>query len=173
MKLVIFITCVFLSFQAMALEEQTIYSSEMFSLDEIIGQIDNFTKTPEGGIDWKLFSETKEVSYSITRNNDLWEGVKPKFSDELKKLDGQKIKMSGYMFPLDQTEKQKNFLLGPFPLTCPYHSHSPINLTIEAYAKNSIQFSYDAITVEGILELVPQDFEYNTFYRLKDAVITN
>jgi hypothetical protein len=157
----------------MALEEQTIYSTEIFTFDEIIGQINNFTKTPKDGVDWVLFSETKEIPYSVMRDDNLWEGLKPEFLDELKKLDGKKIKMSGYMFPLDQTEKQSNFLLGPFPLTCPYHSHAPMNLTIEAHAKKPVPFSYDAVTVEGVLELVPMDFEYNTFYRLKDVQISN
>ena len=37
--------------------------------------------------------------------------VRPEFTDEIKQLANKKILIQGYMFPLDQNEKQKNFLL--------------------------------------------------------------
>ena len=164
---VLMIYCL-LSSPVLALEEQEVYSTEIYSLDKIVDEIPNYTKTPEGGVDWAVFSKTKATPYKITQDDgEVWEGVKPEFTSAVQNLNGQKIKMTGYMFPLDQTEEQKQFLLGPFPLSCPYHSHTPINLTIESYADVPIKFSYEPITVEGVLELVPEDLEYNTFYRLK------
>lgn len=157
------------SFTSMAMDEQTSFSSDSFSLEEIVDQIPNFTDTPEGGVDWEIFSQTQEVAYDVVRDGETWEGIKPEFSDAIKALDGKEVKMAGYMFPLDQTEEQTTFLFGPFPLSCPYHYHAPNSLTIEAHAKEPIKFSYEQITVEGILELVPEDYEYNTFYRLKGA----
>ena len=169
MQYIIFSLCFLLALPVYALEEQTINSTETYSLDEIVDQISNFTKTPEGGIEWELFSQTKEEPYKITRDGQEWEGVKPEFSNALKKWDGETVKMSGYMFPLDQTNEQSQFLFGPFPLSCPYHYHAPHSLTIEVHADKPIDFSYEPITVEGTLELVYEDFEYNTFYRLKKA----
>ena len=51
------------------------------------------------------------------------------------KLDEKEILVQGYMFPLDQDEKQSLFLLGPFPLSCPYHPHTSSNLLIEVHSK--------------------------------------
>ena len=77
------------------------------------------------------------------------------------------------MFPLEQDDKQSLFLLGPFPLSCPYHPHTQSNLLIEVHADKPVLFSYDAINIRGKLELVPKDDEYNMFYRLKNAVLIN
>lgn len=74
------------------------------------------------------------------------------------------------MFPLDETENQKLFLFGPFPLSCPFHYHVTPSLVLEVHAdKHSVKFSYDPVVMTGTLELVPDDPEYSTFYRLKDA----
>ena len=35
--------------------------------------------------------------------------------------------------------------------------------------KNPVKFSYDAITLTGTLQLVPEDKENSTFYRLLNA----
>ena len=156
---------------ALALEEEPPYSTQTLTDEEIVGQIQNFTSTPEGGVDWKLFSETEDVPYKVEREGQEWEGVKPKFSAGLKNLDGKTIKMSGYMFPLDQTAKQSQFLFGPFPLSCPYHYHAPNSLIIEVHTDKPISFSYEPITLQGTLELVPEDYEYNTFYKLQSARI--
>ena len=72
------------------------------------------------------------------------------------------------MFPLDQDEKQSLFLLGPFPLSCPYHPHTSSNLLIEVHSKPYSLF-YDAVNIKGKLELVPKDDDYNMFFRLKNA----
>lgn len=154
---------------SMAIEEETVYSTQTITLDDIVGQMSNFTSTPEGGTDWELFSKTKEVPYSLMRNGEEWEGLKPEFPDALKQLAGTTIKMTGYMFPLEQTDGQSLFLFGPFPLSCPYHYHAPNSLTIEVHADKPINFSYDPVTIEGTLELVPEDYEYNTFYRINAA----
>ena len=56
-------------------------------------------------------------------------------------------------------------------MSCPYHYHVSPNMVLEAHAIDPIEFSYDAINVTGILELVPRDDEYNVFYRLNDVEI--
>jgi hypothetical protein len=75
-----------------------------------------------------------------------------------------------YMFPLNETEEQKLFLFGPFPLSCPFQYHVGPALVLEVHAdKNPVTFDYEAITITGTLELVPDDPEYSVFYRLNNA----
>ena len=108
--------------------------------------------------------------YPITDKDGYeWIGVRPKFTEAIKKLNNKEILVQGYMFPLEQDEKQSLFLLGPFPLSCPYHPHTQSNLLIEVHAKKPVLFSYDAVNIKGELELVAKDDEYNMFYRLKNA----
>ena len=133
--------------------------------------IKDYVDIPEGATDWKTFGKTKFVSVETKDKDGLdFQYYKPQFTPELVALAGKKIKIKGFMFPLDETEDQKTFLFGPFPLNCPFQYHVQSNLVIEVHAdKNPVAFTYDPVTLEGILELVPEDRENSTFYRLKDA----
>lgn len=149
---------------------ETVDTNQTYTLDDLLANIKNFVDTPQGGTSWKIFGETRQTSYTYTdEEGGEWSGVRPEFSDALKKLDGSDILIQGYMFPLGPEEKQPLFLLGPFPVSCPFHYHVTPNLIIEVHAKTSMAFSYDAVNIKGTLELVPKDDEYNVFYRLKDA----
>lgn len=149
---------------------ETIDSEKTYGLDDLLSNIRNFVGTPEGGTDWRVFGETRQIPYSYKdEEGEEWSGVRPEFSEDLKKLDGTEILIQGYMFPLGQEEKQKLFLFGPFPISCPFHYHITPNLIIEAHAKTPVAFSYDAVNIKGILELVPEDDDYNVFYRLKNV----
>ena len=152
---------------------ETTTAPQTFTVDDLLNSIENFVKTPEGGTSWQLFGKTTQTPYSYMDEGGMeWEGVRPTFPEELKKLDGKEILIQGYMFPLGQEEKQSLFLLGPFPVSCPYHYHVTPNLIIEVKPEKPIEFSYDAINVRGTLELVPKDDEYNVFYRLNNASLS-
>ncbi len=153
------------------IEEIVTYSDEVIiDPPNVIEFIPQFIETPEGGTPWDVFTETIEHEYEYGEDPEfVYMGVRPEFSEDIKKLDGQEILIQGYMFPLGQEEKQAMFLLGPFPVTCPYHYHVPPKLIIEVHTEVPMAFSYDAIDIKGTLELVPDDKEYNVFYRLKNA----
>jgi len=141
-----------------------------FSEEEILLNVDEFIDLPKGGISWKVFGETEMNEYTIVdKSGEEWMGVRPKFSEKILELDSKEILIQGYMFPLEQSEKQSLFLLGPFPVSCPYHPHTSANLLIEVTSKKPILFTYDAVNIKGDLELVPRDDEYNVFFRLRNA----
>lgn len=144
----------------------------LFGQDDLLSNIEDFVDIPEGGVSWQTFGETGMDEYTmIDKEGYEWLGVRPKFKEEVKELDGKEILIQGYMFPLEQSEKQSLFLLSPFPVSCPYHPHVSSNLTIEVYAKNPILHSYDAINIKGKLELVQKDNLYNIFFRLRDSIM--
>lgn len=134
--------------------------------------IKDFVDVAQGGIDWRLLGQTKVIDINTKDENgfDL-NYQKPEFSKDIKALDKTKIRIRGYMFPLDSVEEQSQFLFGPFPLNCPFQYHVTPNLVVEAHTAQDfpIIFSYDAMTIEGDLELVPEDKDYSTFYRLKNV----
>ncbi len=137
----------------------------------ITDYIADYVDVPEGATDWQVFGTTKEIQIETTTDDgfDLMY-YKPEFSEDLKALDGQEVTVKGYMFPLEGTESQNLFLFGPFPLTCPYQYHVGPSLVIEVHADgNPVKFSYDAVVITGVLELVPDDPEYSVFYRLRKA----
>ncbi len=155
------------------IEEIVTYSDEVIiDPPDVIEYIPEFVKTPEGGIPWDVFTETIEHEYEYGEDEEfIYMGVRPEFSDGIKELDGKEILIQGYMFPLGQEQKQAMFLLGPFPVSCPYHYHVPPKLIIEVHTKEPMAFSYDAVDITGTLELVPDDKEHNVFYRLNNASI--
>lgn len=153
-------------------QEQTDASEQTYTLDDLLANIKNFVQTPQGGVDWKIFGQTTQHDYDYTDAQGMqWSGVRPEFSQSLKELDGTQILLQGYMFPLGLEEKHATFLLGPFPVSCPFHYHVTPNLIIEVHATKPMDFSYDPVNIKGTLELVPKDDEYNVFYRLKGAVL--
>ncbi len=168
-KVIMLLSIIFLSKHTNALEISE-NQDEFYQQDELLSAVDDFINLPKGGTPWKIFGETGMNEYSFTdKKGEDWYGFRPIFKDKIKNLESKEILIQGYMFPLEQSEKQKLFLLGPFPLTCPYHPHTSPNLLIEVYANKPLDFSYEAINIKGKLELVPVDDEYNIFYRLKDA----
>ena len=142
--------------------------------DQLLSSIQDFVETPKGGVPWEMFGETGQKEYSYLDTEEIeWTGVRPEFTEALKKLDGAEILVQGYMFPLGQEEDQELFLLGPFPLSCPFHYHVTPNLVIEVKAKMPIPFSYDPVNIRGTLELIPKDDELNVFYRLHHAELSS
>lgn len=138
--------------------------------DTLAEQIAQYVTTPKNGVPWNLFAKTKPIDYLyINTEGDQQTGVRPEFSEDLKKLDGQEIVIQGYMFPLESSETQSLFLLEPFPMTCPFQKDVGMEMIIDVQAAEKITAQWDPITLKGKLQLIPRDDKYNFFYRLKEA----
>lgn len=123
-------------------------------------------ETPRGGVSWKILESTDET----TRIDD--EGyivAKPIFSDPVKELEGKRVKVAGWMLPIESGAKQKNFVLLGYPPGCPYHFHAKPNQFIEVFASTPFETDEKSVhTVTGVLELTGYD-ESGIFYRIRDA----
>lgn len=133
--------------------------------------IKDYVDIPEGATDWKVFGKTKEINITGRDKDGMdFQYYKPGFTPEVKALNGKEITIKGFMFPLNSTDKQSLYLIGPFPVNCPYQYHVGSSLVIEVHAdKNPVKFTYDPITIKGTLELVSVDKDFSVFYRLNDA----
>jgi|GEM_PF-425914 len=122
--------------------------------------------TPAGGTSWSLLEAAKEV----TRTDDAGYLISyPLFTREQRALEGKRIKVSGWMDPLQVGTKQNRFVLLGYPPGCPFHFHAAPMQFIEVMA--STPFDTDrtnVITVSGVLELTGYD-EGGVFYRLWDS----
>ena len=73
-------------------------------------------------IAWSVFAQTKEIEdCSIDADGFDYCIIKPQYHPQVTELDGQQLTLMGFMFPLQAAEKQQNFLIGPYPLNCPFH----------------------------------------------------
>ncbi len=120
--------------------------------------------TPKGGVSWKVLEATGEV----TRKDDQGYIVsKPLFTKQVKSLDGKRIKVAGWMTPLENGSTQKHFVLLAYPPGCPFHFHAAPNQFIEVYADTPFPTNETKVhIVSGVLELTGQD-ESGIFYRLR------
>ncbi len=120
--------------------------------------------TPKGGVSWALLEATKETT---RKAEDGYIRSKPVFPAAVKSLDGKRVKVAGFMMPLENASRQKHFVLLAYPPGCPFHTHAMPNQFIEVKADVPFPVEIEqAIVVEGVLELTGQD-ESGIFYRLK------
>lgn len=117
-------------------------------------------------IKWEIFATTKEKTECII-DEDGFENclIKPIYSSQIKSLNDQKVALTGFMFPLDQAQKQRNFLIGPYPISCPFHYHVSPAQIVEVKLQKPIEFSYDPVTIKGFLSL-KYNKETGIFYYL-------
>ncbi len=90
------------------------------------------------------------------------------FPNEVKKLNGQTVKISGFMLPLESTEKFTHFLLSKRTPTCFFCPPGAPNEIIEIYAAKPTEWIEDLITYEGKFELM-ENKEMGVFFKLSDA----
>lgn len=156
---------------AYAFEEMT-YTKDTFNSTFIYPDLPaSVLPPPAGGLVWDVFTTTTEEQILGTGDEaNIIKETRPKFSPALEAYDGKIVTMRGYMFPLEETQDQKNFLFGPFPLTCPFHYHTPATLIIEAHATDGIPFTYEDIVLSGRLHLVRGE-KNQPYYRMTDTTL--
>ncbi|MEL7319083.1 MAG: DUF3299 domain-containing protein [Pseudomonadota bacterium] len=122
--------------------------------------------TPKGGTSWATLEATGEQT---RRDEQGYILSKPLFTPTVKKLNGKRIKVAGWMMPLENSTTQTRFVLLGYPPGCPFHFHAAPNQFIEVIADTPFKTDeVNAHTVSGVLELTGYD-ESGIFYRLKAA----
>jgi hypothetical protein len=127
-----------------------------------------------GALSWDIFAAVGENVAEVPApaqggfsNTYTWL-ITPTFTPEIKKYDGQTVKIMGYMFPLEGNKLQKHFLIGPYPPTCAMHYHAPNNMVIDVKSDQPIPFTWEPILVEGRFVL-NRTTDQGTFYRLENT----
>lgn len=91
-----------------------------------------------------------------------------KFTDDIKNLDGKEIITSGFMLPLDETIKQKNFILSKKTPTCPFCLPGEPTEFILVKTDKPIKFTDDLISIKGNFYLI-NDTEKAIFFEIRNA----
>lgn len=90
------------------------------------------------------------------------------FRDDVEALAGSRVKIRGYMIPLEAGQRHARFLLSPDPKSCPYCSPDGPVLLMEVVGREPIMHTYSRAVLEGTLEVLKND-PHGLLYRLKDA----
>lgn len=122
--------------------------------------------TPRGGVSWSVLEATGETT---RRDADGYILSRPVFTPQVRALAGKRIKVAGWMMPLENGTTQKHFVLLAYPPGCPFHFHAMPNQFIEIHASTAFPTNESRVfVVSGVLELTGQD-ESGIFYRLRNA----
>jgi hypothetical protein len=116
----------------------------------------------EGAVPWATFAKVE-----VSEGEDGLEI--PKFSPEVKRLDGQKVKLQGFMVPLENQERQKHFVLSANPPTCFFCLPGGPESLVEIECTKGLVFTFEPIALSGTLDVM-EDNDLGLFYRLRDAV---
>jgi uncharacterized protein len=114
----------------------------------------------EGVLSWSLLS-------SVTTRVENKKLV-PQFASEVQALNQQRVKVQGWMLPLEPGDRQKHFLLSGVPTTCNFCTPAGPEGLIEVRTGTPVRYTLETITIEGQLNVLKDD-PYGLYYRVLDA----
>ncbi|MBN8651652.1 MAG: DUF3299 domain-containing protein [Cytophagales bacterium] len=95
----------------------------------------------------------------------------PIFSAHLKEYHGKKIKLKGFVIPVNETGDESKFMLSSLPFNvCYFCGAAGPETIVEVEANQKVKFTSQAIWMEGILYLNEKDPDHH-IYILKSARI--
>ena len=102
----------------------------------------------DGIVSWRVLSAvtTKPVNNRVV----------PTFPPAVQALNQQKVKVQGFMMPLEPGEKQRHFLLSAVPTTCGFCLPAGPEGLIEVRTRNPVKYGVEAVVVEGRMVVFEQ-----------------
>ena len=92
------------------------------------------------------------------------------FGEKVEELEGETVKIYGFMMPLDGSLQQKHFILSMLPIEgCQFCAPGTQAQFIEIKTnEDGIRYTYDSIQLKGTLELIPEA-PMGVYFLIKDA----
>lgn len=113
------------------------------------------------------WDELDGLSFEVNED-DEWVA---QFGEKITALEGQSVKILGFMMPLEGSLEQKHFILSMLPLDgCQFCAPGTQAEFLEVKVKGDkgIRYTYDPIEIAGTFELIP-DAPMGLYFLIKDA----
>lgn len=114
----------------------------------------------DGVLSWSVLSS---VTTKAEKNRLL-----PTFPAQVLALDKQKVKVQGFMMPLEPGDKQSHFLLSAVPTSCSFCVPAGPEGLVEVRTKQPVRYTLEPVVVEGVFAVLTDD-PYGMFYRVVDG----
>jgi uncharacterized protein len=111
-------------------------------------------------VSWKLLAQVELVR--------LKDRYAPQFSDGVAKLDQKRVKIQGFMMPLEMGDRQSHFILSAMPQTCSFCMPGGPEQLVEVKSKTPVRYTFEPVVLSGRLAVLKDD-PTGVFYRLTDA----
>ena len=116
---------------------------------------------------WKILSEVRFETMST--GDEGYEMDVPRFSDRLKRHNGKKITLKGYLIPLSEMGGKQAYMLSSLPFSsCYFCGGAGPETVIEIETKQTITFTTNQIILEGTFVLNEKNIDHH-MYILKQA----
>lgn len=96
---------------------------------------------------WRTLSATR---IWIDEPTQLYRAAHP---PEVRRLDGRRVTLRGYMLPLEATTRTRHFLISPYTPVCLFHPPAEPNEVVEVRLSRPIEAGYHLVEVTGRLRL--------------------
>jgi hypothetical protein len=114
----------------------------------------------QGVVSWKTLAQVEPVKQGPR--------MVPQFSKELLALDGQSVRVQGFILPMDMGDKQKHFLISAVPPHCPFCLPAGPDAIVEVFARQPITYGFEPVIIYGKMAVLKDD-PGGLLYRLTDA----
>lgn len=98
-------------------------------------------------------------------------GDEPDFHSSIRALVDTEIEITGYMMPLKTGDRQKHFLLSPFPHDCPFCATLGPESLLEVFCTTPLKMTFKAVTLTGRFHLAGIYADNGVYYRLTEAAL--
>lgn len=113
---------------------------------------------------WDVLGETK-IGYDD--NTGLYSATMPA---KVKALDGKVVTITGFMLPLESSEKFTHFLLSKRTPTCPFCPPGEPNEVILVTVSEPVEWIDDAVKVTGTFGMM-NEREFGMFFKITKAKV--
>lgn len=140
----------------------------LFNAFLLVCSFSAFAQFEDSSGNWRKMADVK---YEVAED-EYGEIYVPRFGEEVKKMEGERVSLKGFIIPFEGMFEPKRIILSSLPIAaCFFCGGSGPETVAEAYLSEEIEYTSKPVTVTG--ELVLNSTDYNQLmYILKDATVT-
>jgi len=145
--------------------EENLQDSGLIDPGEIPSVHNTLYQVPEGVVGWDTLGALDVRTEVIAPLQAIFH---TDYSAEIKALDGQDVKLMGFIYPLEGGLEHARFLLTAWPPSCPFCLPAGPAQMVEVFCAEPVEFSEGAVLMTGRFELLEDD-PSGMYYRMHEA----
>ena len=123
-----------------------------------------------GVVPWKTLAQVSRLRTVLAPGTPQQKIViEPQFSPGIKRLHEQRVRLNGYMIPLEVKHGQQRFLLSAYPQGCAFCTPDTAHQFADIEAKYAVRSTDKLVVLEGVLQILDNRDESGLLYRLREA----
>jgi uncharacterized protein len=123
-----------------------------------------------GVLSWKVLGAVQHEKHLPPPGSKWGYVMAPLYPPALTRLNGQRVRMQGFVAPFRLGDTHTEFLLSARTTDCNFCVAGGPESFAHVLAREAVKPSQELVVLEGVLELLSKD-ESGMFYRLKDALV--